>query len=150
LADWDRAIGDYYKAVTLAPKDAGLHHDLAWLLAHCPNQKARNPKRAVELARHAVGLDPKNGAYRGTLGSALYRAGDWKAAIEELNLSIKLRPRHGADMLFLAMAHQRLDQDAEARQWYDRAIEWVEKNAPKDDELRRFRDEARALLKLKD
>jgi len=66
-----------------------------------------------------------------------------------LNASIKLRGHHGADMLFLAMAHKRLSQDGEARAWYDRAVEWVEKNAPKDDELRRFREEARALLKLK-
>jgi len=48
------------------------------------------------------------------------------------------------------MALERLDQDAEARGWYDKAIEWIAKNAPKDDEMRRFKDEARALLKLKD
>jgi tetratricopeptide (TPR) repeat protein len=149
LAIWDRAIQDYDRAVALDLKNAGLHHELACLLAHCPDQKVRNPQRAVELARRAVGLDPQNGAFRGTLGSALYRGGDWKAAIEELNASIKLR-QHGADMLFLAMAHKRMDQDAEARGWYDRAIEWIAKNAPKDDEMRRFKDEARALLKLKD
>ena len=104
----------------------------------------------MELARRAVGMEPKNGTYRGTQGSALYRANDFRAATEELNASIKLRPDHGADLLFLAMAHKRLDQDAEARGWYDRAIEWIAKNAPKDDELHRFQDEARALLKLKD
>ena len=150
LADWDCAVADYEKAMALQPRNAGLHHELAWLLAHCPEEKVRNPKRAVELARLAVGSNGKNGVYRGALGSALYRAGDWKAAIEELNESIKLRGRHGADMLFLAMAHKRLEQDAEARTWFDRAIEWIEMNAPKDDELRRFRDEATVLLELKD
>lgn len=147
-AHWNRAIEDYDKAIALEPKNADFHRELAWLLAHCPNQKVRNPGRAVELAHRAVVLDPKNGDYHGTLGSALYRAGDWKAALEELNVSIKLRPQQGADMLFLAMAHMRLGQDADARGWYDRANEWVEKNSPKDDELLRFREEARALLKL--
>jgi serine/threonine protein kinase/Tfp pilus assembly protein PilF len=149
LTNWDRAIEDYDKAIALAANDACLHHEFAWLLAHCPDEKARNSQRAVQLARRAVGLDPQNGAFRGTLGSALYRGGDWKAAIEELNESIKRR-QHGADMLFLTMALERLDQDAEARGWYDKAIEWIAKNAPKDDEMRRFKDEARALLKLKD
>jgi tetratricopeptide (TPR) repeat protein len=147
--EWAKAIEDYDRALALDLNNAGLHHELACLLAHCPDQKVRNPQRAIELARRAVSLDPQNGAFRGTLGSALYRGGSWKAAIEELNASIKLR-QHGADMLFLAMALKRLDQDAEARGWYDRAIERMAKNAPKDDEMRRLKDEARALLELKD
>jgi tetratricopeptide (TPR) repeat protein/serine/threonine protein kinase len=147
LGDWDRAIQDYDKAISLQPTDAGVHQELAWLLAHCPDHKFRNPKRAVELARRAVSLDPKNVANRGTLGSAHYRAGDWNAAIEELKASIKLR-QHGADMLFLAMAHKRLRQDTEARQWYDRAVEWIEKNAKGNEELLRFRVEAEEVLKI--
>ena len=50
----------------------------------------------------------------------------------------------------LAMAHWQLDEKVEARQWYDRAVEWMAKNNPQDQELRRFRAEATELLKIKD
>ena len=37
----------------------------------------------------------------------------------------------------------------EARTWYDKAVPWMDKHAPKDAELRQFRNEAEALLVLK-
>lgn len=50
---------------------------------------------------------------------------------------------------FLAMAHQQLGEKQQAREWYDRATEWMDKNEPKNEELRCFRAEAFELLKLK-
>jgi hypothetical protein len=47
------------------------------------------------------------------------------------------------------MAHWRLDEREKARQWYDKAVEWMEKNQPNDEDLRRFRTEAEELLKTK-
>ncbi len=44
--------------------------------------------------------------------------------------------------LFLAEVHSRLDQKDLARRWYDKAVEWMDKNAPKDEQLLRFRAEA--------
>ncbi len=52
------------------------------------------------------------------------------------------------DWFFLAMAHWQLGKKDEARQWYDKAVPWMEKNNPKNEELRRFRAEAAALLKI--
>ena len=44
-----------------------------------------------------------------------------------------------------------VDRDkADARTWYDKAVEWMEKNQPKNDELRRFRAEAAKLLEPKE
>jgi hypothetical protein len=47
------------------------------------------------------------------------------------------------------MALWQLGAREEARTWYDRARPWVQKNAPPNDELRRFRAEAEALLGIK-
>jgi hypothetical protein len=44
------------------------------------------------------------------------------------------------------MAHGRRGDAGRARKWYDQAVEWMEKNQPKDDELRCLRAEAAALL----
>jgi hypothetical protein len=44
------------------------------------------------------------------------------------------------------MAHWKLGHQEAARKWHDQAVEWMEKNQPKNDDLRRFRAEARELL----
>ena len=52
------------------------------------------------------------------------------------------------DWFFLAMAHERLGAKDKARQCYAKAIAWMDKNKPQDEELRRFRAEAAALLAI--
>jgi tetratricopeptide (TPR) repeat protein len=125
---------------------ASVHNELAWLLATCPDAGMRDASRAVALARKAVELDPKGG-YWNTLGVAQYRAGDWKEAVAALETSMKLNNGGDSfDWFFLAMAHWQLGDKEQARRWYDKAVCWMDQHRPKDKELRRFRDEAAALL----
>jgi tetratricopeptide (TPR) repeat protein len=78
---------------------------------------------------------------------AHYRAGDWKAAIGALEKSRDLRKGGDSfDWFFLAMAHLQLNEKEKAHKWYDQAGQWMEKNKPNDEELRRFRAEAAQLL----
>ena len=53
-----------------------------------------------------------------------------------------------SDWFFLAMAHWKLGNKDEARAWYDRAVQWMDKNQPKNEELGRFQAEASELLGL--
>ncbi len=123
----------------------------AWSLVTRPDLQSRNPRKAVELAKKAVGLAPKEATYRKTLGVALYRAGDWKQAVESLTKSMELgNGGNGNDWFFLAMAHWQLGDRTQARSWYDKAIPWMEKNQPKNEELVRFRAEATALLQVEE
>jgi hypothetical protein len=52
------------------------------------------------------------------------------------------------DWFFLAMTHWQLGAKDKARAWYDRAVQWMDKNQPDNEELRRFRAEAAELLGL--
>jgi eukaryotic-like serine/threonine-protein kinase len=125
-------------------------NDMAWLLVTCPDSKFRDPSRAVELAKKAVELGPKQGSYWNTLGIAQYRAGDWKAAVAALEKSMEFRKGGDAnDWFFLTMAHWQLGDKKDARKWYDQAVQWMEKNQPKNEELIRFRAEAEKLLGVK-
>jgi tetratricopeptide (TPR) repeat protein len=143
---YDKALADYGELLKADPKSAETHNNLAWLLATCPDARWRDPARAVELARKAVGLAEKSAYAWNTLGVAQYRAGDWPAAAEALRKSVELSGGgESTDWLFLAMAYWRLGKKDEARQWYDKAAQWMEKNKA-DDELRGFRAEADALL----
>jgi len=146
---------------TLALRTAKLHiehpdtiksmNTVAWELANSPDQKLRDPNRAVALARKAVELAPEKRDYWNTLGAAKYRVGDWKGAIADLTKSCELpKGGDGTDWFFLAMAHWRLGDKDQSRMWYEKAFEWMEKNKPHDEELRRFRAEAAELLGIRE
>jgi tetratricopeptide (TPR) repeat protein len=158
LRRFAEAVTDYTKVQELAANSPVVHNDLARLLATCPDVKHRDPARAVELAKKAVKLAPKEGALWNTLGAAHYRKGDWKAAIEALDKSRKYRKGGDAsDFFFLAMACWQLGQKDDARRWYKQAVRWVEKNSDAlaknpqwTEELRRFRAEAKELLNVKE
>jgi serine/threonine-protein kinase len=121
-------------------------NELAWFLATCPLPAVRDPARAVELAEQAVQLAPKTGNFWNTLGVARYRTGHWKAAITALETSLTLQGDNAHDEFFLAMAHWQLGDRSQARQWFDKAVQRMERDSPYDDELRQFRAEASALL----
>jgi len=145
---WGKAVAAYARAVESDPGHATALNNLAWLLATCPDVKCRDPGRAVELAARALNLTPQDGNAFNTLGVARYRAGDWPAAVAALTKSDELLvgKEQSFNAFFLAMAHERLGQRAEARTWHDRAVRWMDENKPKDEELRRFRAEAADLL----
>jgi serine/threonine protein kinase/WD40 repeat protein/Tfp pilus assembly protein PilF len=150
LGQWDKAIADASKAVELAEGDPRLLNNLAWMLVTCP-ESHQDVSRALRLAERAVQLTPEQGVYWNTLGVAHYRAGNWKEVIEALAKSMELRRGGDSfDFFFLAMAHWRLKQHEQARQWYAKAIEWMDKHQPKDEESRRFRSEAAELLEMKE
>jgi uncharacterized protein HemY len=131
----------------LPPENPRALNSLAWFLATCPDEQLRNPSQAVELAKKATALFPKDGHSWNTLGVAHYRAGDWKAAVTTLEKSRQLREGGKAsDWFFLAMAWWKLNDQDQARQAYDRAVRWMEKHAQQDGELLRFRAEAAELL----
>jgi len=124
---------------------------LAWLLATCPDTALRNPKRAVDLAAQAVksALDDPN--IIGTLGTAQYRAGEYSAAVASMEKAIRLRKGDAmaAEGFFLAMARWQLGDKRGAREAFELAVTWMDKNQSKDAEVMRFKEEASVLLKEK-
>jgi len=130
----------------LARDDAAGHDAQAWFLAHCPDPQFRDPRLALQLAKKAVALAPKDGRYWHTLGTAQYRVGNWQEAIQALNQSTRLSAGDSWDYFFLAMAHwQRGDRD-QARRFYDQAVTWMNDRKERSKELLRFRQEAEQLL----
>jgi WD40 repeat protein/serine/threonine protein kinase len=156
LGQWEKVIADHVRLVQLKPDSAKEKNDLSWLLATCPDAKYRDPGRALEVAKKATELAPKEGVIWNTLGVARYRVGDWKAAIEALTKSNELLGETGlsSNAFFLTMAHWQLGEKEKATKWYERAVQRMEQNRqtlekdkPKGNELRRFRSEAEALMK---
>jgi serine/threonine protein kinase len=141
------AAEPYRKAVELDSEDPAVNNELAWFLATSPEPGLRDAARAVRLAKKAVAAQPQCGAYRNTLAVAHYRNGDDKAAVAELERAMRRRTGGDSfDWFFLAMAHWHLGDQDQARTWFDRAVQWMDRHKPHDDELRRFRAEAEAML----
>jgi tetratricopeptide (TPR) repeat protein len=147
LDQGNEAAEPYRKAFELDPEDPVLNDGRAWFLATSPEPRLRDGALAVRLATKAVKAQQQCGDYWNTLGVAHYRDGDDKAAVAGLETAMRLRDGGDSfDWFFLAMAHRRLGDRDKARTWFDRAVRWMDRHKPHDDELRRFRAEAEALL----
>jgi serine/threonine protein kinase/Flp pilus assembly protein TadD len=142
------AAAEYRQVLEIEPTDSLARNNLAWLLATCPNPRLRDATQAIVQAKKALELAPEHGNYWNTLGIAHFRAGDCKSAIAALEKSNELLKGNelSFNAFFLAMAYWQSGSKDKGRTWYDQAVKWMEKNQPKDEELRRFRAEAEAML----
>jgi tetratricopeptide (TPR) repeat protein len=101
---------------------------VARILALDPN-KVSEPAETVQRAERAVAAFPRGGWYRHVLAVASYRAGRFDLAVEHCQQSMKIDPGwggHVVNWLLLAMAHQRLGQARDAREWLDKAVRWID------------------------
>jgi superkiller protein 3 len=148
---WAEAWGAYGEALKYGPNDSWANNCVARFLAICPEAKFRDAPRAVRLAQQATRLKPKEGDFCNTLGVAHYRADQWAEAVTALDQAAQLR-RGGtaADWFFLAMAHSQLGNADKSEKYFHQAVRSMEKHQPKNEELRRFRAEAAALLGIAD
>jgi serine/threonine protein kinase/tetratricopeptide (TPR) repeat protein len=153
---WDEAIATLQDAVRLRPDDASAQAALAWNLATHPQPASRDIPQALERSERAVQLAPKNGNAWEARGAAYYRAGDWAGAITAMD---KARAVFGPgastyQFAWLAMAHWRNGDKEQARVWYDRSAQWLEKKLEKANvdpwmneyDLRRLHAEATQVL----
>jgi serine/threonine protein kinase/tetratricopeptide (TPR) repeat protein len=142
-ADWEAA------QAAAQPGSGSARAGMATFLAECPDPGRRNPGPAVELAREAVKMAPKDGRGLRTLGVAQYRAGDAVAALAALEEADAWLPELGcAARFYKAMAHWQCGQKEEARQCF-KAAEQQRGKSPSA-RLARLRAEAAALLKVED
>jgi tetratricopeptide (TPR) repeat protein len=148
------AIKAFQQAVAASPlpnhvsQFAAIHNEWAWLLATCPRVEFRDAAQAVRLASRAVELAPEQPGFWNTLGVAHYRAGHCRDSKTALEKSMQLfgGRDESFNTFFLAMSQWQLGEEEEARNSYDQAVRWMEKNQPRNEELRRFRAEANELL----
>ncbi|WP_437205242.1 tetratricopeptide repeat protein [Planctomicrobium sp. SH664] len=91
LGNYEVSLQDYEAALKLQPDSDEIKNDLAWLLATCPDEKIRQPARAVELSNAAwEESGKKNADYADTLAAAYAAQGNFPAAIEAAALAATL------------------------------------------------------------
>lgn len=149
---WEKAESDLENAIeTCAVNKPYEKNSMAWALCTWFHPRLGKPEVALGLAKEAVAGAPNDGNHWNTLGVAQYRNGNWQEAIDALNKSLELRGGGTSmDWFFLAMAYWQQGNKEQARTWYDKAVEWMEKNKSYKEELNRFRREAEELMQIAD
>jgi tetratricopeptide (TPR) repeat protein len=143
-AEGERCVPE---VVRLVGENPAALRGAAWQLANRPGPPLQDLAPALALAAKLLKKRPAEPTSWKILGVAEYRAGHWQAALTALEKSVppgKAATCDGA--FFLAMANWRVGKKDKARRWYDAAVGWMDKNAPRDEELRRLRAEAGGLL----
>jgi tetratricopeptide (TPR) repeat protein len=141
-----------YEQLSLERPERTLYQTtLASLLADCPAEGLRNPRRAAELAKKALEVEPHASWLWVTLGVAHYRQGEWKAAVFALETGLRQNaPDTGRGTFYLAMSYARHGSGERARRSYEQAVKWMDKNQPRNPDLVRMRAEAGEVLKIPD
>jgi hypothetical protein len=112
------------------PKDKATIDALVWTRVLVGD--GLDPKTAARLAalaqRNAT-KHPNNGDYLESYGAALYRAGHYREAVEQLNRAVAKKGAGGSvwQQCFLALAHHRLGNKTQARRWLQKAVRQIEK-----------------------
>jgi serine/threonine-protein kinase len=75
----------------------------------------------------------------------LHLGDDWASAGKSKEVA-EARQKAVRLFFFLATAHWRIGHKGEARSWYDKGVQWMDRAEPNNDEIRRFRAEAEELL----
>ncbi|MFC1634806.1 protein kinase [Planctomycetota bacterium] len=133
-----KSVLDYlekYEDLVNDPKDpnslldvAEAYYRSAWLFVRT-HREIGDPEIAVELLQKAHEMQPKNWNYLCGLGAAYYRSGQWGNAIDNLTKSSKLVSGENAcNYFFLAMAYWQSDEQDKAKNFYNKAIDWIEAN----------------------
>ena len=143
----DEAIDEYQTASRLQPNSADAHNYAAWAVVKKPDRTVRERNEALEHARQAVALGPKDGTFQATLALAEYRAGHWAESVAAAERSIALsNDGQCSNWFFLTMALWRQGAKDRSQSFFDQAAAWTKKNDPKNDNLLRFWREAADLL----
>ena len=88
----DRASGEAIRLEPDRPKKG--MHNLAWILATCPDRRLRNGPEAVELAPRLADLSGRQDSqYLRTLADAYLETGELAQAKEELQAALELKPQ---------------------------------------------------------
>jgi tetratricopeptide (TPR) repeat protein len=173
---WEGALSDFSRAIELAPDNArawiwrgGVYwrmkrmeaasQDLAHAVAMRPDDANTLSLRgrlffdlgewanALDDYSRAVELEPDEEWHWWNLGSAHYRAGDYRSAIEALEKEIGFAGESFADSaIYLAMAHWQLGDKEIAREWYQKVVDRMTNDVARTPSLLRLRAEADALM----
>jgi WD40 repeat protein/serine/threonine protein kinase len=121
LSEWDAGTDDILKGLELGGRDGFerfdglLLNEVGYSVARMHGLDARRYQRALHLLEVACEVEASANTLN-SLGVAQYRVGQYGAAIKSLERSESMRKGAPHNLVFLAMAHQQLGHEGQARE----------------------------------
>lgn len=144
LEDMTKAQQPLEEVLDEFPDDIGAMNDLGYLWA----DQGKNLEMALEMVKKAVAKEPKNRAYRDSLGWVFYRLKRYSEAATELEIAVKKDPGKddpdGVILDHLGDAYFAMGRVDDARKQWEAAAA----SFKKDDERAKLAETNRKLAKL--
>jgi tetratricopeptide (TPR) repeat protein len=106
----EEASAVFVNVEKLSPNDPKSIQDRAWFLLTCPNEKLQDANKAMELAKKAVEMSPKDGVALETLAEAYFRQGEALKAVDAQKKAIELGSKNCPDGACVKEMQQRLQK----------------------------------------
>ena len=102
------------------PEHVGAANDLGYLWC----DQGKHLERSLRMVKYAVGAEPRNAAYRDSLGWAYYRLGQYKQAAKQLEQAVKLSGSSPDAVILdhLGDAYRKLGNKKKAKSTYQKAV----------------------------
>lgn len=132
----DKAIADYDAALKVDAKDSGVLNNLAWLLATAPDEKLRDGKRAMELAKEAARVtDFKQAHILSTLAASYAETGDFDNAVVWSKKAVDLAEKSEDNKEIREQLNEELSSYEARKPWREEIKEESASNDPEPEEL---------------
>ena len=115
--DYERAIGEFRKAIEHSPYFVSVYHDLG--VAYW---RAGRTEEAIRILKHGLGLEPENDHLHHALATIYYRSGLTSLALEEFRESVTLNPENQDSLYAYALVLEEAGQQGKALETLDRFI----------------------------
>ncbi|MEO1190550.1 MAG: tetratricopeptide repeat protein [Pseudomonadota bacterium] len=131
--DWDAAEADFLLALELRPEQPQVLNYLGYSWV----ERKENLAEAKAMLERAVELRPRDGYIVDSLGWALYKLGEYEAAVEQLELAVELDPSQAVINDHLGDAYWRVGRTREAIVQWQRTLSLGEDPDIDPEEVRR-------------
>lgn len=118
LKQFDKAVNDLEKSITIAPDNAVVLNYIGYMLVDLKMDQ----KRGKSYIERAVSLRPQDGSILDSLGWAYYREGDYTTALGHLERAANLLPADPTVTNHLGDVYLKLNRPDEAKIQWQRAL----------------------------
>ncbi len=122
----EKAIEVYEQALTIAPENALILNNYAYLLS----QKGERLDEALSMAQKAVQLSPDNPSYLDTIGWVYFIMGQPEEGREYIERALELDPENATILEHLGDLYSKLGEHSRARDFWLKALEYDPDNVP--------------------
>ncbi|MHC4670282.1 MAG: protein kinase domain-containing protein [Planctomycetota bacterium] len=147
LQRFEEALEACESAIDAAPS-CGAYHNVRGAILQDGLKRHADALTAFD---EAIRLGPNEAAGHANRGRALMSLGQPEEALESFLHAVELYGDERSSIsLSIAQAYGQLGNTQQGREWYDKAVAWMEEHKQNDEGLNRFRAEVEELLGITD